>query len=120
MELSSLISGIGVGAILSAAIQSWFSFKRENRQRIFQEKKDAYLGFLNAMYVAEISSSEENQLKGGYWMNVIKIVGSKKVNDLLKQHLATNPVNGDIHPDRPRVLSDLYKEMRVDLGFPEK
>jgi len=120
MDIISLISAAGLGAIFATIIQSWLTEKREKRQRVYQEKKDAYLGFLNAMYVAEIEPTEENSRRGGYWMNVSKIVGSKKVNALLEQHLSTNPVNGKVHPDRPMVLKELYAAMRKDLGFPEQ
>ncbi|MDD3183039.1 MAG: hypothetical protein PHD48_09590, partial [Alphaproteobacteria bacterium] len=112
MNIISLVSAAGIGAILATIIHAWLTERKEIRQRIFQEKKEAYLGFLNAMYVAEITPSEENQRKGGYWVNVCRIVASKEVNDLLEKHLATNPIDGHIHPDRPAVLKELYAAMR--------
>ena len=119
MDIGSLISGAGIGAILATIIQSWMTNSREKKQRIFQEKKDAYVGFLQAMHASEVHPSDEASSLGGYWINICKIVGSKEVNDLLEKHLETNPINGKMHPDRPKILQDLYAAMRKDLGFPK-
>ena len=120
MDFVQLISAAGLGAILATIVQSWLADKTATKQRNFQEKKEAYVGFLNAMYKSEIDQSKEASHYCGHWINVCRVVGSKEVCELLKQHIDTSPIDDQVHPDRPEVLKKLYNAMRKDLGIADK
>lgn len=118
MDWIQLISAAGLGAIIATITQSWLAERAAIKQRNFQEKKDAYVGILNAMHRSEIEQTSEAALYVGHWSNICEIVGSKTVRDCLKRYMESNPVEGKVHPDRPQVMGDLKEAMRKDLGFP--
>ncbi len=49
MSLIQFISAFGLGAIVAALVQAWLSNKVDISKRKFQEKKESYIGFLDAM-----------------------------------------------------------------------
>ena len=118
MEILQLIFAGGLGAIIATVIQSFWASKTAKEQRIYQEKKDAYVGVLNAMHRSEIEKTEEASLYAGHCIAICEIVGNKEVRDYLQQFIDTNPINGNVHPDRPEVNKNLTRAMRKDLGFP--
>lgn len=118
MDWIQLISAAGLGAIIATVIQSWLTERTAIKQRNFQEKKDAYVGVLNAMHRSEIEQTNDAALYVGHWVNICEIVGNKLVRDCLRRHMNSNPVDGKAHPDRPKVMADLKEAMRKDLGFP--
>ncbi len=117
MDIISLVSAAGLGAIIATIIQSFLTDRMAVKKRKFQEKKEAYIGFLNAIHKAEIEPSEETSRYCGHWVNICDLVGSKEVQKLLIAHRETNPINDDVHPDRPEVMQKLKSAMRKDLGF---
>ena len=116
MALLEFISTAGLGGLIVILLQSWLTNKSATKNRNFQEKKEAYIGFLRSAVENEIAPSNETSLLCGYWINICELVGSKEVRALLSQFGETNPINGEIHPDRPRVMKKLKDEMRNDLG----
>ncbi len=111
-----LISAFGLGAIVTALVQAWLSIRAEISKRNFQEMKECYVGFLDAMYKSEIEQTKEAALNVGYWNNRIDLVGSKDVASFCALMKETNPTEDGIHPDRPKVIDDLKRAMRKDLS----
>lgn len=117
MDVIQLVSAAGLGAIIATALQSYLTDKSAQKQRNFLEKKEAYVGFLNAIHRSEIEQTEEASLYAGHWVNVCDLVGSQDVRKALIDYKRTNPINGGVHPDRPDVMKRLKNAMRKDLGF---
>lgn len=116
MEIANwLVGALGLGSLITVIAQALLNQKSEHSKRRFQEKKEAYVGLLDAMYKSEIKPSEQASLYVGYWINICSLVGSQEVRELLIQHMETNPINGKVHPDRPKVMEELKKAMRRDL-----
>jgi hypothetical protein len=48
------LSAFGLGAIVTALVQAWLSNVAYRRQRDFQETKESYVGFLDALHQSEV------------------------------------------------------------------
>lgn len=119
--LIAFFSAAGLGGIIGSAmtslLQAWLSRKAALNERRFREKKEAYIGYLNALYRSEIEGTSEAAKHVGHWRNVCDLVASDSVRNHIDQMFATNPVNdGRPHPERPKVLANLKAAMRSDLG----
>lgn len=112
---AAAIGGI-VGSLLTTVVQAWLSNKQHLADRNFQEKKEAYIGYLDALYKSEIQKTYEASLNVGYWQNRCELVGSPIVIKFVHAMEETNPTNGQAHPKRPQVLYELKEAMRKDLG----
>ena len=116
MTVVQFITAFGLGAIITALIQAWLTQRADISKRNFQEKKECYIGFLDAMHKSELQRTEEAALDVGHWQNRIELVGSKGVITACIRIKETNPIQNNVHPDRPQVMRDLKDEMRKDLG----
>lgn len=116
MDGIQFLSAFGLGAVVTALIQAWLSNRAYVAKRNFEEKKECYVGFLDAMHQSEIDQSEEAAKNVGRWNNRIELVGSQQVISACQKIRDTNPIAGNIHPDRPRVLLELKSSMRKDMG----
>lgn len=117
MNFISLLTAFGLGSIVTAFVQAWFTKKSYLENRNFQEKKEAYVGFLKAAYRQEVEKTQESALFVGHMNNVCELVGSKEVIRLLQKFKETNPVNNKPHPNRPEITANLKNAMRKDLGI---
>jgi len=103
---------------VTSLLQAWLSKKAAFGERRFREKKEAYVGYLNAMHRSEIEGTSEAAKYVGHWQNVCDLVASAPVRSHIAQMLATNPLNdGSPHPERPKAMADLKAAMRADLDI---
>jgi hypothetical protein len=120
MEVAQLLSAAGfggiVGSLLTTIVQAWLAGKQVTSNRNFSEKKDAYLGFLEAAHRSEIQQTLEASMNWGYWRNRCELVASPEVILLLQKVEDTNPIDGNSHPHRPHIIRQLKDAMRKDLG----
>jgi hypothetical protein len=117
MEILQIIFAGGLGAVIGTVIQSVWASKTAKEQRTYQEKKEAYVGFLNAIHRSEIEKTHEAALYAGHWQFICEIVGNQSVRDCLKRYEESNPIDGKAHPERREVMEDLKEAMRQELGF---
>jgi hypothetical protein len=111
-------AGIGgiIGSLLTTLLQAWFAHRSNLAIRNFQEKKEAYIGFLEALHHSEVERTREASLRAGHWQNRCELVAPKQVRALMDKIFDTNPVSGKPDPKRPYVIEELRKAMRADLG----
>lgn len=121
MEIVQLLSAAGIGGIigslLTTIVQSWLAHKSYLTNRNFQEKKEAYVGFIEAGHLSDIHNTPEYSIRWAYWQARCELVGSHEVVSLVGEIEETNPKNGQPHPNRPQVWIKLKKAMRKDLGI---
>lgn len=115
------ISAVGLGGAVGSAItimlQAWLSRRAARDDRQYRERKEAYVGLLNAIHRSEVEGTPEAAMHVGHWMNVCDLVASGEVLNETRLLLETNPQSdGSAHPERPIVLSRLKQAMRKDLG----
>ncbi|GGB52196.1 hypothetical protein GCM10011316_25250 [Roseibium aquae] len=113
--LTAVPGGIGIGAIAQSLVQHWLANKKYNREGEYKAKREAYLGFLNAISKSETTPNQENSITGGHWINRCLLVCSEEIDGLLTKYLETNPVDQQVHPEWPIVFSPLLNAMRSDL-----
>jgi len=113
--VTTAIGAFGLGAVIQSLIQHWLGNKKYVREREYKEKRDAYLGFLDAVTKSEISPSPENAISGGYWINRCKLIAPLEITRLLDKYLQTNPQGGAVHPERKATFDLLLEEMHKDL-----
>ncbi len=122
MDYVQIISAAGIGggiigSLLTVVVQAWLSNKHHLADRSFQEKKEAYVGFLEAMHRSEIERSEESALHVGHWQARIELVGSESLIQGCIRITETNPTDTGVHPDRPKAIKELRHAMKKDLGL---
>lgn len=124
MGFLQLISAAGIGGIigslLTTLLQAWFAHRSGLATRNFQEKKEAYVGFLEALHRSDVERTRETSMHAGHWKNRCDLVASASVRDAIEKIFVTNPdEHGNMHPDRPNVIEELRQAMRKDLGVAE-
>jgi hypothetical protein len=121
MDIIQLISAAGIGSIIGSVIttiiHSWLSNRSKLEDRKYSEKKSAYIGFLQSILQSEVMPTKENSLHVGYWINICEIAGSDEVKFLLEEFGRTNPVNEQIHSERPEIMKKIKRAMKEDLGL---
>jgi hypothetical protein len=116
MNVIQFLSAFGLGAIVTAFVQAWLSKAADISKRNFQEKRESYIGFLDALFSSEVEKTEKSSLNVGHWQNRIELVGSRGVISACARIKETNPISGAVHPERPQAMRDLKEAMRNDLG----
>ena len=116
MSIIQFLSAFGLGAVVAAFVQAWLSNRAYISKRNFDEKKESYIGFLDALHQSEVERTEKSALNVGHWQNRIELVGSQIVIAACSRIKETNPISNAVHPERPQALRDLKEAMRKDLG----
>ncbi len=120
MDFIQFISAAGIGGIigslLTTVVQARLSNKQQIANRNFQEKKEAYIGFLEAGHRSEAEKTSAASINWGYWKNHCELVASPQVIKMIEKIEATNPIKGEFHPGRPQAMHDLKEAMRKDLN----
>ena len=121
MDMISFLSAAGnggiIGSLLTTALQAYYARKQHMDDRAFQEKKEAYAGFLDAIYKSDVQGSDEAALNCGHWKNRCELVASRKVIEMLEKYFASSPRNGIINPERPQIMQELKEAVRRDFGI---
>ena len=121
MNILQFLTAAGVGGIFGSLVttllQAFFGHRAQVSARNFQEKKEAYVGFLEALHRSDVERTRETSMHAGHWKNRCDLVASKEVREAIEQIFHTNPnARGETHPDRPHVIENLRQAMRKDLG----
>jgi len=90
MEIIPLIAAFGSGAIISSIIQVWSAGRVENLKRIFQEKKECYVGLLEAYHRAAVEKTEEAAKNFGYWQMRCELVAPLEVRKAIQEIVDSN------------------------------
>ena len=102
-----------MGSIVSAAIQWWLESLRQANRLRFEERKEGYVGLLEAYHRVARENSPESRLNFGYWKLRCRLVASPDALALLHE-FAETPSN---RADRTIAEDKLLGAMRKDLGL---
>ena len=113
MEWGTLLGVFGIGAIFKTILDSVLSAKKDRASLQYKEKREAYLGLLDALHKAAVSPSDENSKIFALWQTKVSIFGSQEASDAVKGIVDTN--------DGPRESRNMYfnnllKAIREDLA----
>jgi hypothetical protein len=83
MDISSLIGGLGIGSVITLFLKEYFNNKKILSQRAFEEKREAYIAYLNTAGRSQTMPAEEALWARTAAMERIHLCGSFKVIQLL-------------------------------------
>ncbi len=109
----ALLGAFGLGSIFTSLVQSWLSSKRALKQRSFDERKEAYVGLLEAYHRAAVEGSDESSKNFAYWQMRCEIVAPENVRQAIQEIIDSNIDR----KGRSRAHENLKTSMRRDLGI---
>lgn len=112
MDWLALLTAFGVGSIVSAGVQWWLETHRQTQKLRFEERKECYVGVLEAYHRVARENSSESRLNFGYWELRSRLVASTETLKILDEFAETLPASGD----RKAAEDKLLISMRNDLG----
>jgi hypothetical protein len=111
--LLPLIGGLGIGTLLAQIVTHFMTRRASIRDRLYQEKREAYLGLLNALHNAATNPSDENSKAYALWQTRCALFGSTDVMMAAQEMVETNDGPSE---RRNAAFQKLLRAMRVDLG----
>ena len=112
-DILPLLTAFGLGSIVTALIQSWLTHKQRSKERNFDERKQSYVGLLEAYHKAAVTNSDEAGKEFAYWQMRCELVAPKEVRLAIENIVATN----DNKPARYEAHEALKVALRKDLGI---
>jgi len=112
MDWFPLLGAFGLGSVLTALVQSWLSARSKASERSFEERKEAYIGLLEAYHQAAVEGTDQAGKKFAYWQMRCEIVGPQAVRNAIEEIVATN----DDLKGRTLAHEKLKSSIRKDLG----
>lgn len=106
-----LIGGLGLGSLITSVATHFMSRRATASDRWYQEKREAYLGLLNALHDAAVHPSDASSKAYALWQTRCELFGSPMVSKHAQQIVDTN----DRRPEREKAFRDLIEAMRADL-----
>ena len=113
LNVFQFFSAFGLGAIVVALVQAWLSSRAEFAKRKFFEKKECYVGLLEAYHRAAVESTEEAAKNFGYWQMRCELVAPAAVRKAIQEIVDTNE-NRQL---RNVAHESLKEALRRDLGI---
>lgn len=110
-----LIGGLGLGSLLKSAIDHFITRRAAVSDRLYQEKREAYLGLLDALHRAAVEPSDKNSKNYALWQTRCELFGSPKVARFAQEIVDTN---AGPPAERDRAFQGLVHAMRQDLSLP--
>ncbi|MBT0723099.1 hypothetical protein HH682_01315 [Rosenbergiella sp. S61] len=107
-----VIGGLGIGTMLNSAITSLLNKKTKKDERLYEEKRNAYLGLLSSIHKSAISPSEEASKEYALWQTHCSLFGSKQVVHYSQKIVDTNDGPRE---ERHDAFNKLIESMRNDL-----
>lgn len=113
MEWGTLLGVFGIGAIFKTILDAVLSAKKDKASLQYKEKREAYLGLLDALHKAAVSPCDENSKTFALWQTRVSIFGSDEASNAVQGIIDTN--------DGPREsrnlhFNNLLKAIREDLA----
>lgn len=109
--LLPLIGGLGLGSLFKSIADSYLAKRNSTRDRLYQERKECYIGLLEALHKADAEPSEANAKAFGYWKTRCELFGAPIVGHFAQQMIDTQPGT----PERNAAFDSLRMAMRKDL-----
>jgi hypothetical protein len=109
--IMALVGGLGIGSLLTTIVNHVLTRKSGKAERLYQEKREAYLGMTRALYDVEIEPGPKNVKMFGLYLNIAKIFGSNDVVVSAQKVIDSKPHS----PARDLALNAFYEAMKTDL-----
>jgi hypothetical protein len=111
--LFPLLGGLGIGSLLSAIVNHHLAVRSKLKDRLYEEKRETYLGMIQALRDCCVRPSLETVKTYGAWHDRCKLFGSEDVVRASQQYIETsNDIGGEA---RAKAYKELFEEMRSDI-----
>ncbi|MBY0407174.1 MAG: hypothetical protein K2Q01_05735 [Rickettsiales bacterium] len=113
-ELNSvigLLGAFGLGSVFANLVSHWATSDKDKKTLRFNEKKEAYIGFLHALAGANLDHSKVTKTHVAVWEFRVRLVGCSEVNTYMDSLMQSE----DHSPERMLALNNLQAAMRRDL-----
>lgn len=93
MEVNTVLAvlgGLGVGSLLNSLVAHFTNQSSKQKERRYEEKKNAYIGLLTSLHDAAVSPSDINSKAYALWQTKCQIFGSEKVVRFAQEIVDTN------------------------------
>jgi hypothetical protein len=110
--LLPLVGGLGIGALIKSVFDHFMSRRAIVTDRLYQEKRETYLGLLNALHEAAVNPSDENSKTYALWQTRSQLFGSDQV---AKYAQALVDTDGGPREARSAAFKSLIEAMKSDL-----
>ena len=90
MEIINLLTVFGLGSVVTALVQVWFSNKRDFTNRRFSELKESYIGLLEAYLQVAVEPSDSNSKHFAYWRMRCELVAPAPVVKAIADIIESN------------------------------
>lgn len=112
-----LLGGLGIGSVLTAIVTKLIDHvitrKVSKQSLLYKEKRDAYLGLLDALHKAALHPNDENSKNFALWQTRVQLFGSKDAAEATQGIVETNgPQN---RKERDAYFQKLIEAIRHDL-----
>ncbi|WP_417492831.1 hypothetical protein [Maricaulis sp.] len=112
MDIIALITAFGLGSVVSALVQTYLSRRSKVHDRNFEERKQAYIGLLQAYHRAAVENSPDAGKEFAYWQMRCELVSPASVRQAIEAIVETN----DSREERIVAHDRLKAALREDLG----
>jgi hypothetical protein len=107
-----LIAGLGLGSLLKSVADHFMTRRASSHDRWYQEKREAYLGLLNALHEAATTPSDKNSKTYALWQTRCELFGSM---DVAKYAQLIIDTNDGPRAARSTAFRNLVNAMKSDL-----
>ena len=105
--ISLLIGGLGLGSIIATLMQTFLSVRDGKKKRLYEEKKEAYIGLLNALRSCAAEPSDRHAKDFALWQMRCELVGTEKVTIAIQGLIATEPGS--------RERNDFFDKLKISM-----
>ncbi len=111
--LLPLVGGLGIGSLLKGVVDYFLANRSKADDRLYQAKRETYLGLIEAMHQCDIHPSQETAKAFGNWTNRCKLFGSPEVIKAAQAYIETS---ADVYSkNRAQAFEALFLAMREDI-----
>lgn len=107
-----LIAGLGLGSLLKSVADHFMARRASANDRWYQEKREAFLGLLNALHEAAVHPSDEHTKNYALWQTRCELFGSVDVVKFAQRIVDTNDSPRE---ERNEAFRNLIDAVRRDL-----
>lgn len=117
MEIYSAISlvfgGLGLGALLNSFVQYRLDERKKKKERLYNERRDAYVGLLESIFNAAVNPSERASKEYALWQTKCDIFGSIDVSIIAAEYANTDPGTEERHKAHQLLLAAIRKDIQT-------
>lgn len=107
-----IVGGLGIGSLITAVAGHFMTRRAAANDRWYQEKRETYLGLLDALYEAAVHPSDEHSKAYARWQTRCQIFGSPPVSKYAQLMVDTNEGPS---AERHEAFEGLIEAIRADL-----